>query len=156
MSNIDWQAARTKYITSGCTLEEISQDFGCDPSTVRLHSAMDRWVDAREEAQQKANKITTEKAAEDFAEINLRHAEYGQYLQHQALASLLDKERPVAPKTFSEALSALRDGVRIERLALGMDEDKGSKTACEIVYVPPTWYKPPSEPTEVDEPTKVA
>lgn len=121
----DWDYYRTKYVTGGkqVTLEFLSEMPNA-PSLDRIkyYSSTEDWPGQRKAYQHQVNTKALKAASTTEAEISARHMKMAKMLQGKAIQALQQID-PMMLKP-NELLNFLREAVKIERDALGIENQQ--------------------------------
>lgn len=123
MSKVNWALARTDYISDEqLSYQDIAGKYSVSKTSVVKKAVKEGWQGLRRETSLKVIQKLPEKIGETIAQINQRHAYFGKLLQARALEAILKGD--VKPKTFREAVLCVKEGIEMERKALGLDKEQ--------------------------------
>lgn len=127
MAKISWSAALADYLRDETMSYRILADkFGVSKQAVVARAKKERWQELRTETRSKVNQKLTEIVSEDIAEVRKKHAGYGRKLWEMGAEAL--ESGKVSINTAREAVQSIKEGINIERTALGMNKDDSLPT----------------------------
>jgi hypothetical protein len=120
MAHIDWLAVYNYFISSDATtLADCAKKFGIHVDYVRQVAAKQNWTTKKLQVRQTALTLMEQRTANEIAKRNNEHAKIGRAIQGISLEALASSD--FKPKSFDEIRKGLETGVKIERVALGLD-----------------------------------
>lgn len=127
MAKINWLQARVDYVSDeSLSYEDIAKKYGTTKRAIEMHASKDKWVQLRADTSATLRQKLPEKISESIADVKVRHIQTAKILQSKGLRVIVgDPKNGIAgmePETFDNARRSVKDGVEIERKALGMDE----------------------------------
>jgi hypothetical protein len=119
----NWHKLKLEWIQGGHrTLADFAAAVKVPHSTVRKRAAREHWIQKGMEAQQKSAERAEQKfieaAADKIARAKLKHVNLGNMLQAKGVRSF----EQIDMLDGTQAITAIRAGVDIERKGLGLDE----------------------------------
>jgi hypothetical protein len=117
---IDWLAIKEDYLLNpSTTLVTIAQKYGIAESTINQKSKRDGWAKERQIVYKRADEKALVKIEDRLAELKVRHALIGKFLQKAGIEAI--KKKKVTIRSAKTALEYAVAGVSIERQAEGLD-----------------------------------
>jgi len=121
MAKISWSAALAAYLRDETVSYQIVADrFGVSKQAVVARAKKEGWQELRAETRSKVDQKLTEIAAEDITEVRKKHAYYGKKLREIGTEAF--ESGRVSINSARDALQCIKEGVEIEKYALGMGE----------------------------------
>jgi hypothetical protein len=121
-SKRNWTALRKLWITGQWpSLTAFAKDNKIPLPSLLKYAAKHGWLRAAERMQEHAEIMATSKLADKIADARWRAERVGLVFQHDGMKEFNRKRRSL---TAREASLVVRDGIALERQALGMDDDK--------------------------------
>jgi FKBP-type peptidyl-prolyl cis-trans isomerase (trigger factor) len=132
MAKINWSAALTKYLMDqSLSYADIAKEFGLSTKAVANQAKKENWPKLRQETYQKIIQKLPEKISEEAVEANKRHLQIAKVFQSKGLEVLKEK----LPETFTEAKETIKDGIELERKALGLNIEQKQPIAVQVNFV---------------------
>lgn len=131
MSRMDPDEAFAYYVALGASRSyaAVAQHFGVDKKTVTRNAVDQKWQQRIEAIEAKARAAQDGKLAETLEQLNERHLRILRAVQGKALVAL--KSLPLTSAT--EAIRALLDTVRAERLIAGEPSDRTALNIEDVI-----------------------
>lgn len=118
---INWTKAAIDYAKDETlSYDDIANKYSISKRSVVKHAVRDDWQKLRSDVSLKVHQKLPEILSESIAEINARHAQQAKLLQVKGM-EIIDSDK--RPRNYQEALNCIRSGIKIEREALGMNDD---------------------------------
>lgn len=117
----NWLKIKRDYISDPtATSETLSKKHGVYKPTLVARMGKEKWSLLREEVQTKAEMSLAKEAENDILEVKKRHVRIAKLMQGIGLKAL----DTYKPKSSKEAREFLIEGIKIEKQALGLDQNK--------------------------------
>ena len=121
MTKVYWSAVLADYLRDETSsYQSLAGKYGVSKQAVVERAKKEGWQDLRQKTRLKVNQKLTDIAAEEITEIRLVHAGYGRKLREKGMEAIESGKVPIS--TATEALRGVKEGISIEREALGMDQ----------------------------------
>lgn len=134
MAKITWSQALIDYISDETvSYSSIAQKYGVSVQAVKKRASKEKWQYLRTNTIQEVDQKLPEKLGEEIAEVNAKHAKIGRLLTDKGIKAI--EESKLSPKNFDEAKDSIKDGIRIEREALNIQDKQQSAVAIQINFV---------------------
>lgn len=134
MAKIGWSKALIDYISDETSsYASIAEKYGVSVQAVKKRAAKEKWKDLRTNTIQKVDQRLPEKLGEEIAQVNAKHARIGRMLTKKGIKAI--NRHKLAPENFNEAKESIKDGIRIEREALNIQDKQQSSVAIQINFV---------------------
>lgn len=134
MAKISWSKALIDYISDETSsYASIAQKYGVSVQAVKKRASKEKWQNLRTNTIQKVDQKLPEKLGEEIAIVNAKHAKIGRMLTRKGMRAI--NQHKLTPKNFDEAKESIKDGVRIEREALNIQDKSQSSVAIQINFV---------------------
>ena len=119
--------AFTYYVSLGPSrsYSAVAENYGVNKKTVTRAAVAQRWQERLADAETEARDNAQRKLVESLDEVNERHLRMLRAVQQRALETL----RSMPLKTAIDAVRALHDAIKNERLVLG---EPGDRTAVSV------------------------
>ena len=133
MAKISWSKALIDYLSDETSsYSSIAKKYGVSVQAVKKRAANERWQDLRSKTIQKVDQKLPEKLGEEIAQVNVKHAGIGRTLTNKGIKAM--EEHKLAPKNFDEAKESIKDGIKIEREALNIQDKQPPSIAIQINF----------------------
>ncbi len=134
MAKINWSKALIDYISDETSsYASIAQKYSISVQAVKKRASKDKWQALRTNTILKVDQKLPEKVGEEIAKVNAKHAQIGRLLTDKGIKAI--EESKLSPKNFDEAKDSIKDGIRIERDALNIQDRSQSPVAIQINFV---------------------
>ena len=123
--------AFTYYVSLGPTrsYQAVADHFNVHKKTVTRTAKTEQWQDQLASVEAKAREGTQRKLVETLEQVNERHLKMLRAVQARALETL----RSMPIKTATDAVRALHDSIKNERLVLGEPNDRTAVSVEEAI-----------------------
>lgn len=125
----NWTKIKQTYIMDETmTYRALADKFKMPISTVEARAIREGWFQTKQIVQAKAEEKLKLQMIDKVAQIKSRHADIGKFLQSLAIEALKKDATGVSKIKVDEARDALKyivEGVKIERKAEGIEDQKG-------------------------------
>ena len=134
MAKISWSKALIDYISDETTsYASIAAKYGVSVQAVKKRAGGEKWQALRTNTIQKVDQKLPEKLGEEIAQVNAKHAKIGRMLTKKGIKAI--NQHKLVPRNFDEAKESIKDGVRIERDALNIQDRSQPPVAIQINFV---------------------
>lgn len=134
MAKISWSKALIEYISNETSsYASIARKYGVSLQAVKQRASKEKWQNLRTTTIQKVDQKLPEKLGEEIAQVNAKHAKIGRMLTKKGIKAI--NQHKFTPKNFDEAKESIKDGVRIERDALNIQDRDQPPVAIQINFV---------------------
>lgn len=125
----NWSKVKQAYIVDETmSYRKISEKFDIPLRTIESRALKEGWHQTRQIVQAKADEKLKKQMVDRVAQIKARHAEMGKFLQGLAIDALKKDNDGKSEISLDEARDALKyivEGVKMERKAEGIEDQKG-------------------------------
>lgn len=136
MAKISWSKALIDYLSDEtASYSSIAQKYGISVQAVKKRASKERWQDLKVKTIQKVDQKLPEKIGEEIAQVNAKHAYIGRTLTDKGIKAM--EEHKLAPRNFDEAKESIKDGIKIEREALNIQDKQMPSVAIQINFTNP-------------------
>ena len=134
MAKISWSKALIDYLSDETSsYVSIAQKYGVSLQAVKKRASKEKWQNLRINTIQKVDQKLPEKLGEEIAQVNAKHARIGRMLTKKGIKAI--SKHKMVPKNFDGAKESIKDGVRIEREALNIQDKQQAPLAIQINFV---------------------
>ncbi len=134
MAKISWSKALIEYISDETTsYTSIAAKYGVSVQAVKKRASKEKWQNLRTNTIQKVDQKLPEKLGEQIAQVNAKHAKIGRLLTTKGIKAI--KKGLLTPRNFYEAKDSIKDGIKIERDALNIQDRSQPPIAIQINFV---------------------
>jgi replicative superfamily II helicase len=122
-----WAKALGDYTGGKGSLDEIAERYGINPGHLRRRAAREKWTEKRDAIAAEAQRRAADRTADDLAEVLRGHAaraRAGLDLFDLMAEEMASKAKKRSPYALEKLMTSLREAIRIERLAIGVEPEK--------------------------------
>lgn len=126
----DWLKIKREYITNATeSLESLAKKHSIPSTSLKARATKEKWALLKEEIQRKAEISIAQEAENDILEVKKRHVRIAKLMQSVGLKALENYK----PKNSRDARDFIIEGIKIEKQALGLDQNKPVPAIVNIV-----------------------
>jgi hypothetical protein len=130
MQKINWTEIVTFYLSADTiTLKNCAQQFQVSYDVIRQQASKEKWRQMKKQARHEMIQVALQKVIQEnsiqLAQVNKNHLQLARFLQGGAIKKLA--ERQILPTTARDIQSWIKSSVKIERDALGMNQQTQPK-----------------------------
>ena len=137
ISEQDWEAIRTEYISSSISIRELAEKYDCSADALEKRAYRDHWSEQRRkmsaEVLAKADAELAERRAADLIKFNEEDLNVAKALRAQIAKHIneaIKSNLPLSTHDIRRLASAAADAQKIGRLALGVSTANNELTGA--------------------------
>jgi hypothetical protein len=135
ISDADWDAIRTEYVSSSISIRELSEKFNCSADALEKRCYTQGWTEQRRkisaEVLAKADAEITERRAKELISFNEQDLQVAKAIRSQIakhISEAMSSQTLLSTRDIRTLASAAESAQKIGRLALGVSTSNNEHT----------------------------